>query len=65
MTIDRNHSPLWGFQQLTINSFVKINETGYAKPEVVLIDEVPMILSVLLGNKVEIATMTSDSKKEL
>ena len=45
--------------------FGKVNAQGYAKPEVVLIDEVSIVLNVLLGTKVEIATMTSDSKKEL
>lgn len=34
------------------------------KPEAVLIDELPMVLKTL-GVDVKIATMTSDSKKEL
>lgn len=35
------------------------------KPETVLIDELPIVLQTFLGSNVKIATMTSDSKKEL
>lgn len=52
-------------EPITINNFIKINETGRDKPEAVLIDELPIVLNTFLGVNVKIATMTSDSKKEL
>lgn len=51
-------------EPITINELKNDdNYRGRKKPEHVLIDELPNVLSLLLGCNVEIATMTSNSRE--